>query len=56
MTLDQFLGACLGLALVALTRLVDRWLPATEDQPAAAPAPVAPRAVDLDIIEPPDEP
>ena len=30
MTLEQFLGGCLGLALIALARLVDRWLPPTE--------------------------
>jgi len=33
MTLEQFLGGVLGLGLIAIARLVDRWLPPTESHP-----------------------
>jgi hypothetical protein len=38
-TLEQFLGGVLGLALIAIARLVDRWLPPTDPPHSAAEAP-----------------
>jgi len=55
-TWEQFVGALLGLALVAVARLLDRYLPPTEGHPVAAAvaptAPAVPSLSDLTVIEP----
>jgi len=65
-SLEQFIGACLGLVLIMLARLLDKWLPATESGVTAVPQtpPIArqdvagsiPRSVDLPMVpEPPPD-
>jgi len=57
-SLDQFIGACLGLVLIMLARLLDRWLPATEGGTERRYTRRAPSSTDLDVLDepPPDEP
>ena len=45
MTFEQFLSGVLSLGLIAIARLVDRWLPPTHPRTAA------PTAAQLDIID-----
>jgi hypothetical protein len=63
-TWDQFVALALGLAATALVRLLDRWLPPTDEHAAGMPAVVIappPRsdeipilgAVDPDEVDPP---
>lgn len=65
MTWEQFVGAALGLALVALGRLLDKYLPPTESHPEPDPGSYhATNIPDLDVTrespppsqEPPAEP
>ena len=49
MSWDQFISGCLSLCLIALARIMDRWLPPShpakvtgEGPPAPAPAPGPP--------------